>query len=325
MSLLDEEGICMLSLDGGGVRGLSSLYVLKRIVDRHNVKRERLGQSLQKPVDIFDLTGGAVFQEKHLSKDDSSALAVSFVLAKGHRFNGALKHDIDRLEKLRNAESKAAEDLERGIDAGGNKMANDDPILLGVKNNLAYGYEQKGLSVNWPHHAIRSLYLAKSGGGANQRSHLALFIPNAEYDRDTISEDFRSLKAIGTKIHVVGEPLMSGFAFEIHRNYNTLSYQDLKRLVLLERIDDSILHNYSETESEIRENTPRSLIERVAESVTPPPKGQNIRAPIDGVNTERCQEWTMEVSNLLAEKGLIPSEAVSIAQKERDLPTKGIF
>jgi hypothetical protein len=43
------------------------------------------------------------------------------------------------------------------------------------------------------------------------------------------------------------------------------------------------------------------------------------------VNTKRCQEWTIEVLSLLAEKRLISSEAVSIAQKERDPPTKGIF
>ncbi|KAI1014444.1 hypothetical protein LB504_012187 [Fusarium proliferatum] len=172
---------------------------------------------------------------------------------------------------------------------------------------------------------LRSLYLAKCGGGANQRSHFALYIPNAEYDRDTISEDFWSLKAIGTRIHVVGEPLMFGFAFEVHRNYNTQAYPDLKQLVFLGKIDVSILHNYPETEQEIREDTPRSLIERLAESVPPPPKGQNIRSPIDGVNTKRCQEWVMEVLGLLAAKELISSEAVSIAQKERDLPTKGIF
>lgn len=171
----------------------------------------------------------------------------------------------------------------------------------------------------------RSLYLAKSGGGANQRSHFALFIPNAEYDRDTISEDFRSLKAIGTRIHVVGEPLMSGFVFEVHRNYNAQPYLDLKQLVILGKIDDSILHNYPETEPEIRENIPRSIIERIAASVPPPPKGQNIRAPIDGVNIKRCQEWTMEVLKLLAEKELIASEAMSMAQSERDPPTKGIF
>ncbi|KAF5700736.1 hypothetical protein FGLOB1_10616 [Fusarium globosum] len=173
--------------------------------------------------------------------------------------------------------------------------------------------------------SVHSLYLAKSGGAVNQRSHFALFIPNAEYDRDTISEDFRSLKAIGTRIHVVGEPLMSGFAFEVHRNYNTQAYPDLKQLVFLGMIDDSILYNYPESEQEIRENTPRSLIERVADSVNPPPKGQDIRAPIDGVNTKRCQEWTMEVLSLLATKELIASEAEKIAQQERDPPTKGIF
>ncbi|SCO58413.1 related to calcium-independent phospholipase A2 [Fusarium fujikuroi] len=58
VGLLDEEGICMLSLDGGGVRGLSSLYVLKRIMDGHNADRKRLGRSAQKPADIFDLIGG---------------------------------------------------------------------------------------------------------------------------------------------------------------------------------------------------------------------------------------------------------------------------
>jgi hypothetical protein len=79
---------------------------------------------------------------------------------------------------------------------------------------------------------------------------------------------------------------MSGFAFEVHRNYSTQAYPDLKQLVFLGKVDDSILHNYPETEPEIRENTARSLLERVAESVTPPPKGQNIRAPIDGVRTQ---------------------------------------
>jgi hypothetical protein len=132
---------------------------------------------------------------------------------------------------------------------------------------------------------FRSLYLAKSGGGTNQRSHFALFIPNAEYDRDTISEDFQSQKALGTRIHVVGEPLMSGFAFEVHRNYNTQAYADLKHLVFLGKIDDSILYECPET-TEMRENTPRSIIERHAESVTPPPKGQNIRAPIDRVRNQ---------------------------------------
>ncbi|KAH7195347.1 hypothetical protein DER44DRAFT_536950 [Fusarium oxysporum] len=171
---------------------------------------------------------------------------------------------------------------------------------------------------------VRSLYLAKSGGGANQRSHFALFIPNAEYDRNTVSEDFRSLKAIGTRIHVVGEPLMSGFAFQVHRNYNTQAYADLKSLVFLGKIDDSTLCDSPETETEIREITPRSIIERLAECVTPPPRGQNIRAPIDGVKTKRCQEWTMEVLTILVARGLLSPEATRIAQRERDSPSKGI-
>lgn len=58
ISLLDEQGICLLSLDGGGVRGLSSLFVLKRIMDSHNAARKRMGEMPQKPCDVFDLIGG---------------------------------------------------------------------------------------------------------------------------------------------------------------------------------------------------------------------------------------------------------------------------
>ncbi|KAF5630109.1 calcium-independent phospholipase A2 [Fusarium sp. NRRL 52700] len=420
-----------------------ALEWVKKSSWKHTKRRLRIQLDLAEsyaetgqPEKAIELTERALaFQMKHLSKDDTSALAVSIVLAKGHRFNGAPKHEIDRLEKLRKINSKAVENLEMAIEAAGNKVEKDDPILIIVRNHLAYAYEQKGehkksialleealpimketlgkthfdtlkiqeylieqyrknkelpkiislleellpiqrktlgqvhrktmssendlaglylenrnvyTALKLYEHMVfvrqknlgpgdeqrkwaelmmpaRSVYLAKSGGGANQRSHFALFIPNAKYDRDTVSGDFRSLKAIGTRIHVVGEPLMCGFSFEIHRNYNTQVYSDLKHLVFLGKIDGSVLHNYPETECEIREDTPRSLIERVAESITPPPKGQNIRIPIDGVNTKRCQEWMMEVLNLLVEKEFIPPEAVSIAQKERDMPTKGIF
>ncbi|KAH7205628.1 acyl transferase/acyl hydrolase/lysophospholipase [Fusarium oxysporum] len=109
------------------------------------------------------------FQEKHLSKDGSSALAVSCILAKSHRFNGAPKKEIDRLEKLKKVDSKrsamerltllgelgkcyssakeyekAIENLEMGVDAAGSKIAKDDPILIFVKNHLAYVYGQRG-------------------------------------------------------------------------------------------------------------------------------------------------------------------------------------
>lgn len=55
---LDTTGLCLLSLDGGGVRGLSSLYILKGLMTRLNDERESLGLPRVKPCDIFDLIGG---------------------------------------------------------------------------------------------------------------------------------------------------------------------------------------------------------------------------------------------------------------------------
>ena len=53
--------------DGGGIRGLSELLIIKELMHRlrveENVKRENDGQplltSLPKPCDYFDLIGGA--------------------------------------------------------------------------------------------------------------------------------------------------------------------------------------------------------------------------------------------------------------------------
>jgi patatin-like phospholipase/acyl hydrolase len=53
---LDTTGLCLLSLDGGGVRGLSTLYILKSIMDRLN--RERNEDPPLKPCEVFDLIGG---------------------------------------------------------------------------------------------------------------------------------------------------------------------------------------------------------------------------------------------------------------------------
>ncbi|KAJ5765992.1 Acyl transferase/acyl hydrolase/lysophospholipase [Penicillium nucicola] len=50
------NGLCLLSLDGGGVRGLSSLLILKDVMTQLNSEREH-GQVL-KPCDVFDLIGG---------------------------------------------------------------------------------------------------------------------------------------------------------------------------------------------------------------------------------------------------------------------------
>lgn len=56
---LDTSGLCLLSLDGGGVRGLSTLYILKRIMDRLNHERKTTANLPPvKPCEVFDLIGG---------------------------------------------------------------------------------------------------------------------------------------------------------------------------------------------------------------------------------------------------------------------------
>ncbi|KAF4445619.1 hypothetical protein F53441_10683 [Fusarium austroafricanum] len=257
-------------------------------------------------------------QQRILGKTHQETLDIQVSLAMQYFNSGQLMKAISLLEEL--------VAIQRGI------LGETHSKTMSYENYLAKGYSDKNetnkaLGIYYQPTAamsLRSIYLAKSGGGANQRAHFALFIPSAEYDRDTICQDYRLQSTIGTRIHVVGEPLMSGFAFEVHRNCNLQVFPDLKQLVFLAKTDDANIHD-SPTAKEIRESTPRSVVERHVGSVPPPPKGQDIRAPIDGVNTKRCQEWTMEVLALLVEKDLIPYEVLSIAQNERDPPTKGIF
>jgi len=54
---LDTTGLCLLSLGGGGVRGLSMLYILKSTIDRLNYERKE-GLPPTKPCEVFDLIGG---------------------------------------------------------------------------------------------------------------------------------------------------------------------------------------------------------------------------------------------------------------------------
>lgn len=53
-----REGLCLLSLDGGGVRGLSTLFILKSIMRRLNQSVEAKGFLPLKPCDVFNLMGG---------------------------------------------------------------------------------------------------------------------------------------------------------------------------------------------------------------------------------------------------------------------------
>ena len=55
---VDQQGLCLLSLDGGGVRGLSTLFILKGIMERLNYEREKAGFPSVKPCEVFDLIGG---------------------------------------------------------------------------------------------------------------------------------------------------------------------------------------------------------------------------------------------------------------------------
>lgn len=55
---VDKGGLCLLSLDGGGVRGLSALRILKRIMDEVNRLRGEKGLQSRLPCEVFDMIGG---------------------------------------------------------------------------------------------------------------------------------------------------------------------------------------------------------------------------------------------------------------------------
>ncbi|RYO26426.1 hypothetical protein AA0113_g12484 [Alternaria arborescens] len=55
---LDTTGLCLLSLDGGGVRGLSTLYILQGLMARLNHQRQSACLPRVKPCEVFDLIGG---------------------------------------------------------------------------------------------------------------------------------------------------------------------------------------------------------------------------------------------------------------------------
>lgn len=129
----------------------------------------------------------------------------------------------------------------------------------------------------------RSVYLLKYRLSASQRAHLGLFIPNAPDDRPQLVHNFRQAPCRGTVIHVVGEPLFAGYALEFKRNYECSTSKTLDELVFLSLVDSSIVFNPTDMKTFLPEQTPRAPIEREATRVNPPPRGQNPRALVDGV------------------------------------------
>ncbi|KAI4232591.1 MAG: hypothetical protein LQ349_004914 [Xanthoria aureola] len=51
-----DQGLSLLSLDGGGVRGLSSLYILDQIM--HSVNTKAKNDPPLNPCEYFDMIGG---------------------------------------------------------------------------------------------------------------------------------------------------------------------------------------------------------------------------------------------------------------------------
>ena len=129
----------------------------------------------------------------------------------------------------------------------------------------------------------RTVYLAVYSRTARTRAHFAIFIPNQSCNARDLSVETGPDPAIGTIIHVIGEPVMNGYVLEFKRNYDSKGSRELQKLVCLGDVDDTLVANPS-TKLFSKDNVPRSALERVAAQVPPPPRGQNVRAPIDGVS-----------------------------------------
>lgn len=54
----EKHRLNLLSLDGGGIKGISSLVILHHIMEGLNMKRKEAGLDELLPIDVFDLAGG---------------------------------------------------------------------------------------------------------------------------------------------------------------------------------------------------------------------------------------------------------------------------
>lgn len=57
-SIKEKFGLCLLSLDGGDTRSLSTLLILQDLMNNVNTERAQSGVAAVKPCEIFDLIGG---------------------------------------------------------------------------------------------------------------------------------------------------------------------------------------------------------------------------------------------------------------------------
>jgi patatin-like phospholipase/acyl hydrolase len=48
----------LMYTDGGGMSGISTLYILRELFSQLNAKRENSGRPMVKPCEVFDLIGG---------------------------------------------------------------------------------------------------------------------------------------------------------------------------------------------------------------------------------------------------------------------------
>lgn len=55
---VDMTGLCLLLLDGGGIRGLSTVCILKGLMARLNDECQKSNLPPVKPCEVFDLIAG---------------------------------------------------------------------------------------------------------------------------------------------------------------------------------------------------------------------------------------------------------------------------
>ncbi|KAF4553642.1 Hypothetical protein D9617_6g093730 [Elsinoe fawcettii] len=166
---------------------------------------------------------------------------------------------------------------------------------------------------------IKPVWLLKFQPAPRQRHHFAIFIPY----KSCAGADPRASGATckGTQIHVVGTP-MGGFIHEFKRDFDCTASNSCVKAVRLGDMDAALADEHNG--GYVKEDRPRSQIDRLALTVQPPRGGQVATEPVDGDKNRRCQEWTMDFLAAVVRKGWLTQRAVDAAQAERDPPEFGV-